>query len=131
MLVTGPDAKGLSLLKIAYDRLGAAAANVRLIVATYFEHACESVDVLLHTPIAGIALDFVHGPKNTEALASVAISGKQLVAGVIDGRNVWRADLDAVNETLETIARTVPKEQITVSTSCSLLHVPYARNNFV
>jgi 5-methyltetrahydropteroyltriglutamate--homocysteine methyltransferase len=126
ILVTGPDARQLSLLKLAYDRLAAAADSIEIIVATYFEHACEAVDVLAHTPIGGIALDFVHGPRNTEALQTIAESGKTLVAGVIDGRNVWRSDLDAVAETLESIAQTVPKEQITVSSSCSLLHVPYS-----
>ena len=126
LLVTGPDARQLSLLKLAYDRLANTADNVEIIVATYFEHACEAVDVLAHSPIGGIALDFVHGPRNAEALETIARSGKRLVAGVIDGRNVWRSDLDAVTETLETIAQTVQKERITVSTSCSLLHIPYS-----
>jgi len=125
VLVTGPDVKALSLLKRAYDRLGAAASNMQIIVATYFEHACEAIEVLTHTPINGIALDFVHGPRNMEALRTIALSGKTLIAGVIDGRNVWRSDLDAVTDTLETIAQTVPRAVITPATSCSLLHVPY------
>ncbi len=125
VLVTGPDAQTLSLLKIAYERLAAAAENIEIIVAAYFEHACEAVEVLAHTPVGGIALDFVHGAANMKALDTLAKSGKKLIAGVIDGRNVWRSDLDALGETLETIARTVPKAQIIVSTSCSLLHVPY------
>ena len=126
ILVRGTDAKLLSLLKLAYDKLAKASENVQIIVATYFEHAVEAVDVLAHTPVKGIALDFVHGPRNLEALAALAQSGKTLVAGVIDGRNVWRADLDAAAATLETIARTLPKARIVVATSCSLLHVPYA-----
>jgi len=126
VLVSGPDAKTLSLLKRAYDRLGAAASNVQIIVATYFEHACEAVEVLAHTPISGIALDFVHGPRNMEALQTIALSGKTLIAGVIDGRNVWRSDLDAVADRLETIAQTLPRAVIVPATSCSLLHVPYA-----
>ena len=125
VLVTGPDAQTLSLLKIAYERLAAAAENIEIIVAAYFEHACEAVEVLAHTPVGGIALDFVHGAANMKALDTLAKCGKKLIAGVIDGRNVWRSDLDALGETLETIARTVPKARIVVSTSCSLLHVPY------
>ena len=126
ILVTGPDAKALSLLKRAYDRLGNTVPHVEVIVATYFEHACEAVEVLAHTPISGIALDFVHGPRNMDALATIAQSGKTLIAGVIDGRNVWRSDLDAVGDRLETIAQTVPKALIVPATSCSLLHVPYS-----
>ncbi len=125
VLVTDPDTKLLSLLRLAYDRLANAAENLTLHVATYFEHACEAVNVLVHTPVDGIALDFVHGPKNIEALDALAKSGKTLIAGVIDGRNVWRANPDAVRETLSVISQIVERENIIVSTSCSLLHVPY------
>jgi len=126
ILVKGADAKTMSLLKLAYDRLARTAPNVDIIVATYFEHALEGIKVLVSTPITGIALDFVHGTRNFEALETVAHSGKLLVAGVIDGRNVWRADLDAAEAMLETIAQKVPRSSVIPSTSCSLLHVPYS-----
>ena len=128
-LVADPDASLLSLLKIAYERLGSVSSKLCLYVATYFEHACEAVEVLVHTPIDGIALDFVHGPKNMDALPSIAESNKTLIAGVIDGRNVWRCDFDAVERLLETIACTVEKSRILAATSCSLLHVPYTLSN--
>ena len=124
-LVTGADAKMLSLLRIAYDRLGRAAENIDLYVAAYFEHALEATEVLLHTPVKGVVLDFVHGRRNVEALEKIGGSGKVLVAGVIDGRNVWRSDLDGVAATLRSIAAYVPTSRLMVSTSCSLLHVPY------
>lgn len=126
ILVTGPDPKILSLLKIAYDRLAGAVKGIDIIVATYFEHACEAVDVLAFTPVKGIALDFVYGPRNIKTLDTIAKSGKLLVAGVIDGRNVWRSDLDAVQEKLAAIAQHVPQNRIVVATSCALLHVPYS-----
>jgi 5-methyltetrahydropteroyltriglutamate--homocysteine methyltransferase len=126
ILVKGADAKILSLLKLAYDRLARVAHNVDIIVATYFEHATEAVKVLAGTPIKGLALDFVHGPRNLEALDTIAQNGKTLVAGIIDGRNVWRTDLDAAEALLQTIAQKLPGADIIPSTSCSLLHVPYS-----
>ncbi|WP_456450817.1 5-methyltetrahydropteroyltriglutamate--homocysteine S-methyltransferase [Hydrogenimonas sp.] len=113
------------LIKDAYDKLCAVSENLEIFVVTYFDHAREATAQLVQTPIAGIGLDFVHGEENLEVLELVRDSGKRLVAGIVDGRNVWVADLDAKVRLLEIVARTVPKERIIVSTSCSLLHVPY------
>jgi 5-methyltetrahydropteroyltriglutamate--homocysteine methyltransferase len=121
-LVCGPDAKLLSLLKIAYKRLGSVSPKLRVIVSTYFDHAAEAAKVLFHTPVWGIGLDFVHGEENFDALKY--LGDKKLIAGVVDGRNVWKNDIDETLALLEKIALVVPKEQIVVSSSCSLLHVP-------
>ena len=119
------DAKALSLLKIAYDNLGSVSPALKLIVTTYFNHSLEATNVLVHTPVYGLGLDLIHGEKNLESLDAIAVSGKQLFAGVVDGRNVWRNNIEATEQLLERIATHVEKEKITVSTSCSLLHIPY------
>ncbi len=117
--------KMLSLLKIAYDRLGNVSNNIKLIVTTYFNHSCEATNVLVHTPVYGLGLDFVYGEKNLESLDAIAISSKQLFAGVVDGRNVWRNDIEKTLQFLETITQHIEREKITIATSCSLLHTPY------
>ncbi len=117
--------KVLSLIKPTYDRLCSVSEHIEIIVNTYFEHACEAVDVLVNTPVWGIGLDFVHGPKNMQALQRIAHSGKKLVAGVVDGRNIWKNDMQKTQKLLETIAETVDREAMIVSTSCSLLHTPF------
>ena len=119
------DQKSLSLLKIAYQRLGNVSKQLKLIVTTCFEHSLEATTVLLHTPVYGLGLDFVYGRKNIESLEAIAKSGKQLFAGVVDGRNVWRNNIEATLALLAEINASVPKERITVSTSSSLQHVPY------
>jgi len=119
------DARMLSLLKIAYDKLGSVSPQLKLIVTTYFNHSSEATNVLVHTPIYGLGLDFVHGKKNLESLDAIAVCGKQLFAGVVDGRNVWRNDIEKTTQLLERITNHVEKEKITVTTSCSLLHTPY------
>mgnify|MGYP000018977048 CR=1 FL=1 len=52
-----------------------------------------------------------------------------LIAGVVDGRNIWITDFEKVLNSLNKISKKVPKEQIIISTSCSLLHVPYSAAN--
>jgi 5-methyltetrahydropteroyltriglutamate--homocysteine methyltransferase len=117
------DAKLLSLLRIAYDTLASAALGVRIAVVTYFDHAVEAAKVLAQTPVWAIGLDFVHGPENLEALPF--LGEKTLIAGVVDGRNVWLNPIDDTAALLERIAQHIPEERIVVSTSSSLLHVPY------
>ncbi|MDP3465178.1 MAG: 5-methyltetrahydropteroyltriglutamate--homocysteine S-methyltransferase, partial [Sulfuricurvum sp.] len=123
-LSTGVDAGQLSLLKIAYKRLSTLSQN--LSVATYFEHSCEATAVLVHTPIKGLVLDFVHGTKNSESLEILGKSDKHVTVGIIDGRNVWKNNLQRSLKILEHIASYIPKERLTLSSSCSLMHVPYS-----
>lgn len=122
-LVCDPNPSDLSLLKITYDRLGSLA---KIWVATYFEHAQEATAVLVTTPVVGLALDFVHGDANFQSLESIGKSDKCLAIGIIDGRNVWKNNLSQSLETLYEIATFIPKERLRITTSCSLLHIPYS-----
>ena len=114
----------LSLLKKAYDELSHI-DGVKIIVATYFEHSNEASKVLCETGVYGLALDFVYGEDNKQALADIAASGKVVFAGVVNGRNIWLCDLDKQLNLLREIAGQVGKSNIIVSSSCSLLHTPY------
>jgi 5-methyltetrahydropteroyltriglutamate--homocysteine methyltransferase len=127
ILVKDPIDKPISLVKKTYEELSLVSKNIRIIVTTYFENACEAVEELAKTPIWGIGLDFVHGTKNIESLNF--IKNKMLIAGVVDGRNIWITDYNQALNTLNKISEMVPKEQIIISTSCSLLHVPYSIKN--
>ncbi len=86
----------LAALRRAYDRLGSLPQRPSLLVSTYFGEIGDALPVLAASPVEAIGLDFVAGPGNREALAAIGgIGAKTLVAGVVDGRNVWRADLPA------------------------------------
>lgn len=122
--VTGSD---LSLLKIAYE--GLCKHHGRISVATYFEHSCEATAVFVHTPVETLYLDFVYGPKNIDSIPLIARSGKRLGVGIVDGRNIWINDMEDSLQQLATIASEIPKERLVISTSCSLLHVPYSLGN--
>ncbi len=122
-LVKDPTEKMLDALKFAYEKLGNAAENVDIFISTYFEHALEAVDILTECNIKGIGLDFVHGPKNINAVEKIAKRGKILVAGVVDGRNIWISDIDEKVKFLNSL--NIDKDRVYVASSCSLLHVPY------
>ena len=127
ILVKNPTEKQLSLARNTYEELALVNKNIKIFVNTYFEHACEAVKELSKTPIWGIGLDFVYGKKNLDCLDH--IKDKMLIAGIVDGRNIWITDFDQALNILNKISEKVPKEQIIVSTSCSLLHIPYSTKN--
>ncbi|MGH3249740.1 MAG: 5-methyltetrahydropteroyltriglutamate--homocysteine S-methyltransferase, partial [Trebonia sp.] len=113
----------LEALGRAYDRLGSLQERPALLASTYFGEIGDALPVLAASPAEAIGLDFAAGPGNREALAAIGgIGGKTLVAGVIDGRNVWRADLPAALALCASLLGLAG--QVSVSTSCSLLHVP-------
>jgi len=125
IFVKDNEAKVLSLIKPTYDELSMVTNNIKLIVTTYFEHSNEATKILTQTPIWGLGLDFVYGKDNEKSLQDIQNSGKKLIAGVVDGRNIWKNDIDETLKLLEKISNIVSKENILISSSCSLLHTPF------
>ena len=108
-----------------YEKLTAAASNVKIVFMTYFEHALKAVGEALKTKIYGIGLDFVYGEKNIEALPAIANSSVKLFAGVVNGRNVWKSNIDERVNFVKQIAQKLGGKDFYVGSSCSLLHVPF------
>ncbi|MFD7032626.1 5-methyltetrahydropteroyltriglutamate--homocysteine S-methyltransferase [Streptomyces sp. NPDC059917] len=108
----------------AYRELGASAERPKLLVASYFDRLGEALAVLAKAPVEGLALDFTdRAAGNLADLAAVGgLPGKRLVAGVVNGRNVWINDHEASLATLGTLLGLAGS--VDVSSSCSLLHVP-------
>ncbi|MCR8710765.1 5-methyltetrahydropteroyltriglutamate--homocysteine S-methyltransferase [Aliarcobacter butzleri] len=128
LFVKDLDTKVLSLIKPVYDALAEVSKNIKIVVTTYFEHSNEATKILVNTPIWALGLDFIHGNKNLEALEFIKNSNKVLIAGVIDGRNIWKSNFENKVALLNKISNVVSKENIIVGTSCSLLHVPFTLN---
>ncbi|MBU7597938.1 5-methyltetrahydropteroyltriglutamate--homocysteine S-methyltransferase [Streptomyces sp. P38-E01] len=108
----------------AYRDLGALSDRPKLLVASYFDRLGDALPVLAKAPVDGLALDFTEAAAaNLEDLAAVGgLPGKRLVAGVVNGRNIWANDLTASLSTLGTLLGLA--ERVDVAASCSLLHVP-------
>ncbi|NKS55081.1 5-methyltetrahydropteroyltriglutamate--homocysteine S-methyltransferase [Rhodococcus hoagii] len=112
----------LAATRSVYDRLAALDHRPAILVASYFGDLGAALPVLTSTGIEGIAVDLVAGSLDA-VIATPDIERKHLVAGVVDGRNIWRNGLDASLDTLEMLRERAGS--VAVSTSCSLLHVPY------
>ena len=125
LFVKDLEPKVLSLLKPVYDELSNVSTNIKIVVTTYFEHSNEATKILVNTPIWALGLDFIHGVKNLESLEFIKNSNKVLIAGIIDGRNIWKSNFEDKLNLLNKISNVVSKDNIIVGTSCSLLHVPF------
>ncbi len=113
----------LAALRRAYVRLTDRATRPKIAVSTFFGHVGSAMAVLADLPIEGVGLDFCRGSENFSLLADAGgLGGKVLFAGVVDGRNVWVNDLDASLALLDRLGGRC--DEVVVSTSCSLLHVP-------
>ncbi|ALE71988.1 5-methyltetrahydropteroyltriglutamate--homocysteine methyltransferase [Pseudonocardia sp. EC080625-04] len=114
----------VAALRKAYDRLASAPRRPKILVASYFGELGRALPVLASTAVEGLALDLVAGRADLDGIDSVeGLGGKRVLAGVVDGRNVWRTDLDAALS--DATRLTGVAGRVEVSTSCSLLHVPY------
>ncbi|NVI88453.1 5-methyltetrahydropteroyltriglutamate--homocysteine S-methyltransferase [Actinomadura sp. BRA 177] len=124
VLVADRSEEEIDALARAYARLGQLSSRPRLMVATYFGTVgADALRVLARSRVEAVGLDFVAGPGNVEVLASVGgLPRKTLVAGVVDGRNVWRTDAKKALATCASVLGLV--DQVVVGTSCSLMHVP-------
>ncbi|WP_028403154.1 5-methyltetrahydropteroyltriglutamate--homocysteine S-methyltransferase [Ectobacillus panaciterrae] len=115
----------VALFNDIYQTLREAAPNVKVILQTYFE-SIEHYEDVIALPVQGIGLDFVHDyGQNLAALKKYGFpKDKVLAAGVIDGRNIWRANLDDKYSILAEIAGVVSRDRLIVQPSSSLLHTP-------
>lgn len=103
-------------------------AGVPLLLATYFSPLEENVSLACRLPVAGLHVDGVRAAHELTSVADWLPAHKVLSVGMVDGRNIWRTDLDAV---LAQLAPIVAKRdgKLWLSTSCSLLHVPFSLAN--
>jgi len=107
----------------AYQNVYAALSkvNAKILLSTYFGSVSEHASLLKSLPVDGLHIDLVRAP---EQLAAFADYDKVLSAGIIDGRNIWRADLDKALAVLEPLKAKLG-DRLWISSSCSLLHTPY------
>ena len=95
--------------------------NAKILLATYFGSVAEHAALLKGLPVDGLHLDLVRAPEQLSAFEDYT---KVLSAGVIEGRNIWRANLNQVLDVLEPLKAKLG-ERLWVAPSCSLLHTPY------
>ena len=102
-----------------YAKLGRAGPKIML--ATYFGGLENNLSLAASLPIAGLHIDLARAPEQLDAVVKAVPHNRLLSLGVVDGRNIWRADLAALLDRLEPLAA---QRDLVLAPSCSLLHVP-------
>jgi 5-methyltetrahydropteroyltriglutamate--homocysteine methyltransferase len=121
ILVTDLEAGWAQAFRTAYAAL--AGSGVKLLLATYFGPLKGNLPLAAGLPVQGIHLDAVNARDEVSALTAALPADRVVSLGVINGRNIWKSDLNAVLDWLEPVAATLG-ERLWIAPSCSLLHVP-------
>lgn len=108
----------LAAFKPAYDALQ---GQVKLLLTTYFDSVSQNLETIKALPVQGLHIDLVHGKDDAATLSAQLPANWVLSLGVINGRNVWRADLSNWFERLQPLVGT---RDLWLGSSCSLLHSP-------
>ncbi|MEJ7542207.1 5-methyltetrahydropteroyltriglutamate--homocysteine S-methyltransferase [Staphylococcus intermedius] len=122
ILVTDQAAELEAITREAYEAFAEADVAKALVIQTYFERA--NVKFLSALPVKGLGLDFVHDHGyNLQQIENGDFDrSKTLFAGIIDGRNVWAADVEAKKALIEKLSQY--SDDLYINPSSSLLHVP-------
>ena len=126
-LVKDTDDEDKALFIEIYTRILKEKKNVKVLIETYFGDVRDIYEDLIKLGFDGIGLDLVEGKKTLELLKNFGFpKDKYLFAGVVNGKNIWKNDyaktLDIINKVR--IYTGISDENLVISTSCSLLHVP-------
>lgn len=108
----------------AYQVLSGA-RRPRLMLTTYFGDLRDNLGLALGLPVEGLHIDLVQGWEQLPAVLSGGLGDRVLSLGVVDGRNVWRADLGRALGMIEMASRQVDPDKVLIAPSCSLLFSPY------
>jgi 5-methyltetrahydropteroyltriglutamate--homocysteine methyltransferase len=121
ILVTELDTDWQHAFNLAYHQLKS--SRVKLLVATYFGQLADNQYLAANLPVAGLHVDAINARSEVVPLIGMLPAHKVLSVGVINGRNIWKTDLNATLEWLEPIAERLG-DRLWLAPSCSLLHVP-------
>ncbi len=121
ILAANADQNWLNAFAATYKEL--ANTGTRIIIGTYFASVAEHLELLKALPVHGLHIDAVRAPEQVATFVNAWPQNKVLSIGLIDGRNVWRANLSKVIDTLAPIAAKLGNN-LWIAPSCSLLHSP-------
>lgn len=112
----------IGLFDRVYGKL--ASVGLPLDLTTYFGPMRDNLPFALNLPVRSLHVDLIYGAKDLRPALRNWPSHMHFSAGVVDGRNVWKCNLEKTSELLGSIAEEVGVERLIIAPSCSLLHVP-------
>jgi len=117
--------KQKQIFQIAYSRIRKEFPSLKMMVTSFFEGLHDNTDLAADLPVDALHIDLVEAPGQLKDLLNKTPQSMMLSLGLVDGRNIWKNDYD---HSLELIRKAMEKkdpENLMISTSSSLLHVPY------
>lgn len=121
ILVTGLEHEWRQAFQRSYADLSS--GGVKLLLSTYFGRLRENLPLACSLPVQGLHVDAINGKDEIDAVTAALPPNRILSLGVINGRNIWKSDLEALLSWLEPLAQKLD-ERLWLAPSCSLLHVP-------
>lgn len=121
VLVTELDAAWTHAFNLAYHHLKS--CRVKLLLSTYFGKLQENVHLAANLPVAGLHIDTINARDEVQSLLDLLPSHTVVSLGVINGRNIWKTDLNAALDWLQPLHERLG-DRLWIAPSCSLLHVP-------
>lgn len=110
----------LSSFKLAYQVIR---SDIKVLLTTYFDSVYDTLDKIVELDVDGLHIDLAAAPQQLSTVVSRLPKEWVLSAGVVNGRNVWRADLSTQLELLQPVKKQLG-DRLWVASSCSLLHSP-------
>lgn len=107
-----------------YEKLSHVSSGLRILLATYFAGLGENTATAVNLPVAALHVDLVRAPEQLEHVLKNIPSTLLLSLGVVDGRNIWKTDLERALRLVDRTASAVGADRILLAPSCSLVHSP-------
>lgn len=126
ILVTELEPQWKEAFQSAYQAL--ANSKVKLLLATYFGQLQDNLPLVASLPVAGVHLDTINARDEVQTLVQKLPTDRVLSLGVVNGRNIWKTDLNGLLDWLEPVAKQLGN-RLWIAPSCSLLHVPVDLDN--
>ena len=123
ILVTDLSPRQKDAVRRSYARLGGA-AKVSVMLTTYFGELADNLGMVLELPVAGLHVDLVRGPAQLARILRKPPKDLVLSLGLVDGRNIWKADLEGALRAAEQSVEALGPDRVIIASSCSLLHCP-------
>jgi len=108
----------------AYSQLSQV-AGIKIMLTSYFGSLGENLSLAVQLPVAGLHVDLIRAPQQLDDILAQLPDGKILSLGIVDGRNVWRTDLDAALAKIQQAASALGADRIQIAPSCSLMFSPH------
>lgn len=99
-------------------------AGAKLLLTTYFDALDDNMDLALTSGCAGLHTDLTRGARALDSILTGLPREMTLSVGIVDGRNIWKTDLDRALRTLDIVHAGLGADRIMLASSCSLLHTP-------